>query len=547
MRALIYHWHTMLLRCRDFIVATAICLAFLTEMSGQPSSDIPQIYLDSCATCHGAEGRGDGRASYLLSPKPRDFMSGAYRFKSTPGNQLPTDADLQRVIDDGIERTAMPAFKDVLSPQQITQLAAHVLSLNSNPNVPTERDPVALPDAPAFTPELIAEGKSVYAAAGCAACHGETGRGDGPSSYSLKDEQEYPLPPPDFTTGVLKAGRRPVDIYRSIVIGVPGTPMPSFADSINQVEIPDVRATTDRIWAMVAYIQSVAVARETEGIRAGATLSAIAAPAAAMAGDPLHPAWRKVQLEILSLQPLWQRKQAARAVEVKAIIAADEMVLHLAWPDTTVNATGDRVDQFTDAVAVMFSLDGHIPSLAMGAASGDPGRPTPVNLWHWKASRQLNADAGELQDVASSSNPVVADLYMYKTGDPAHGPLTEHDPTFIPAWKVGNLRADPRQMKQVVLESNAMGFGSLALQPEGQQDVRGRGLWSDGRWHVVLRRPLAQTGDGDVDLASATMVPLAFAVWDGEASDRNGTKLITGWHRLQPSREPTPDIHGQAR
>jgi DMSO reductase family type II enzyme heme b subunit len=100
---------------------------------------------------------------------------------------------------------------------------------------------------------------------------------------------------------------------------------------------------------------------------------------------------------------------------------------------------------------------------------------------------------------------------------------------------VGNLRADPQEMKRVVLESNAMGFGSLTLQPTDQQDVAGRGIWSEGRWHVVLRRLRHNKGDGDVNLASASAIPLAFAVWDGEAGDRNGTKLITGWHQFLPS------------
>lgn len=522
-------------RCSWPTVAIAVCLAFVGRTNGQSTVDIQQIYLNNCATCHGVEGRGDGPASYLLYPKPRDFSAGLYRFKSTPDNQLPTDDDIQRVIRDGIERSAMPAFKNVLSPEQIVQLTAYVLSLNRNANVPSDREPVALPDAPAFTPELIAEGKRIYAVIGCAMCHGEAGRGDGPSSHALKDSQEYPLPPADFTTGVFKAGRRPIDLYRSIVIGVPGTPMPSFVHSVSQVKVPEVRETTDRIWAMVAYVQSMAVPREAEGIRAGATLSVIAASDLAMVSNPLHPAWRKVQPTILSLQPLWQRKQAIRAADVRAVITDVEIALHITWPDATVNAAGDGVDQFTDAVAVMFSLDGRIPSLSMGDAPAGPGMPSAVNIWHWKANRQLNADTGLLHDVVSSSNPVDVDLYMFKKGNPSHGFIVEHDSTFVPAWAVGNLRADPQEMKRVVLESNAMGFGSLTLQPTDQQDVAGRGIWSEGRWHVVLRRLRHNKGDGDVNLASASAIPLALAVWDGEAGDRNGTKLITGWHQFLPS------------
>ena len=513
--------------------AIVLCLLFAANAVGQPVTDGKEVYLNNCATCHGVQGRGDGKASYLLFPKPRDFSSGQYRFKSTPNDQLPTDADLQRVIRDGVERTAMPAFDNVLQPEQIEQLASYVLTLNQNANVPTEREPVALPETPEFTPELVVEGQRVYSAMGCGMCHGETGRGDGQAAYSLKDSQGYPLPPADFTTGVFKAGRKPVDLYRTIVVGVSGTPMPSFAKGVSQVEVPNVRESTDRIWAMVAYIQSMAVKREAEGIRAGALLSASVATDSKMVSNPLHPAWRKVQAATLSLQPIWQRKHATRSVEVKTVVTDDEIAIHLSWPDSTVNAMGDEVDKFTDAVAVMFSLDGRIPSISMGSAPSGPGTPSPVNLWHWKASRQLNADAGKLHDVTSSAKPVSVDLYMYKKGDPVEGSIKEHDRTFVPAWEVGNLRADPQQMKQVVLESNAMGFGSLTLQPLDKQDAAGRGMWSEGRWHVVLRRTRSNTGEGDVNLTTASVVPLAFAIWDGQAGDRNGTKLITGWHRLK--------------
>ena len=47
-------------------------------------------------------------------------------------------------------------------------------------------------------------------------------------------------------------------------------------------------------------------------------------------------------------------------------------------------------------------------------------------------------------------------------------------------------------------------------------------------------RSLKTAGEGDVQLTTRkTPVPVAFAVWEGSAGDRDGLKLVSGWHRLE--------------
>ncbi|HEX9637640.1 MAG TPA: c-type cytochrome, partial [Acidobacteriota bacterium] len=65
-------------------------------------------YQKQCAACHGAEGRGDGDAAYLLYPKPRDFTAGRYRLVST-WERVPTDQDLFSTISRGMPGSAMPS------------------------------------------------------------------------------------------------------------------------------------------------------------------------------------------------------------------------------------------------------------------------------------------------------------------------------------------------------------------------------------------------------------------------------------------------------
>ena len=102
----------------------------------------------------------------------------------------------------------------------------------------------------------------------------------------------------------------------------------------------------------------------------------------------------------------------------------------------------------------------------------------------------------------------------------------------ISAWAAGNLRSDPTGR----LPANALrakGFGTLTMMPKVSQVVSGKGRWSDGRWTIVLRRPLEVSTDSGIQLALGDRLSIAFAIWDGAACDRNGQKLVSIWHDLE--------------
>jgi mono/diheme cytochrome c family protein len=221
------------------------------------------IYDMACVPCHGLDGKGDGSVGATLSPRrapqPRDFTTADFKFRSTPSGQLPTSADLFRTISEGIGGSGgpltfglrryrvMPGFGQMPVEQRL-ELIEYVKSLN--PRF-WDRPPitiVSIPPAPPVTPERLARGQKLYADAECLACHGERGRGDGPSAPTLKDGQQFPIVATDLTKpGRFKNGSRPEDLYRTLVTGLSGTPMPSYADSLEP----------DQTWDLVYYVLSL--------------------------------------------------------------------------------------------------------------------------------------------------------------------------------------------------------------------------------------------------------------------------------------------------
>jgi mono/diheme cytochrome c family protein len=242
-------------------------IAYQHSFSGHKGPHVPwehpsmvmvgrDIFAMACIQCHGAEGRGDGSVGGTLSPRrapqPRDFTSNEFKLRSTPSGQLPTTADLFRTVTEGIRGAGgpltfglrayriMPSFRH-MPPEQRLELLEYVKSLNpaywERPGIET----VAMPPAPALTPERLARGEQLYKDAECLACHGDRGRGDGPSAPTLKDARALPIRATDLTQpNRFKNGARPEDIYRTLMTGLSGTPMPSYADALEPEQAWDI-------------------------------------------------------------------------------------------------------------------------------------------------------------------------------------------------------------------------------------------------------------------------------------------------------------------
>ncbi|MCC6168440.1 MAG: hypothetical protein IT329_14550 [Caldilineaceae bacterium] len=222
-----------------------------------------------------------------------------------------------------------------------------------------------------------------------------------------------------------------------------------------------------------------------------------------------------------------------KSVTARALHNGQQVALMVEWADATRNDSTLRVDDFRDGVAVQFPLAQAQPFFCMGQLGGD------VNIWHWKADWQSAIIARrQLHDVYPN---MYVDQYPFTEagGDVLQAAYT--DPAYLPALAANNLMAQP--VHDTPVENLiAGGFGSLTSQTLDRQTIQGYGEWNGGVWRVIFSRDLLSAAAEDVSLTAGQIYSIAFAAWDGENDERNGTKSTSQWVSLQLGSAPPPAV-----
>ncbi len=452
------------------------------------------VYEKWCAGCHGEGGAGDGPGATAMLPRPRDFTFGIYQIRTTATGQLPTDADIQRAIDEGIPGTAMPAWRAQLSDAERRDLVAHLKTLSTFFADTTMRPvPLEFGDPPGGGDEAVRLGRLFYDSIGCRKCHGDAGRGDGPSTPTLEDDAGLPIFAADLTQGWLfNGGASVAEIYRRLRTGLDGTPMPTFSDLLDQQYLTD-----EELWRVAQYVHSLSPARTPE-VRDVVHAPAWSGP---LPADPEDSAWTGVEAYWFPLvgqivrRPRWFTP-AVQGIWVQAVHTADSLALRLVWndrsrsPDTSWLAFTGKVlaavpgddsvppvaEPWPDQVAVQFpartTTGMERPYFLMGAAND------PVYQWRW---------------VSSEGGRTVAGL--------ARG-----------------------------LER----FDTLPGSPVG------RALYDQGQWRVVFTRSLATADSANqLQFGVERAIPMAVFAWDGSNGEHGGRMALSTWYFLALD-TPTP-------
>jgi mono/diheme cytochrome c family protein len=209
-------------------------------------------YNKRCLLCHGDKGDGNGPVGVMRRTEKngrvieiysRDFTVGVFKFRSTPTGCLPTDKDLMNTITDGVTRSFMPAHKEIPEKEREAVLE-YVKTFSERWEEEDPCDPIGI-KKPEWVGSLasVEKGREVYKEMKCGECHGKQGIGDGSKANELKDDWGKQILPFNFTTGALKRGSSPENVYITFTAGLDGTGMPSYEDSLKE---------EDR-WHLVSY------------------------------------------------------------------------------------------------------------------------------------------------------------------------------------------------------------------------------------------------------------------------------------------------------
>lgn len=156
------------------VIAVTLTRGDAAPPSAQEVEAGRQVYLRTCALCHGDSGRGDGPSAAGFATKPTDFTDGRVM------NPLP-DAFLASVIlgggpAEGLAPT-MPPFRGHLSEEQVQQIVSYLRTLAQPPFQPAQAlSIVTVPGAPRqpiFFSHVIHAGSFQIP---CGYCHTEARR-----------------------------------------------------------------------------------------------------------------------------------------------------------------------------------------------------------------------------------------------------------------------------------------------------------------------------------------------------------------------------------
>jgi len=208
-----------------------------------------QLYYRYCWGCHGFRGDGNGENAPYLNILPRNFVAATFKCRSTPTGTLPLDQDLYNSLERGLNNSNMPSWI-TLTSQNRADLIAFIKTFSPRWQTEKPGDPINVPAEPTLTLASIKHGQELFQKLECWKCHGQEGRGDGPSASTLTDSNDQPIRPYNFAAGSrFKCGVTNSDLYKIFLTGVDGTPMPSFGDVVKPEEA----------WDLVHYLRTLQV------------------------------------------------------------------------------------------------------------------------------------------------------------------------------------------------------------------------------------------------------------------------------------------------
>jgi len=484
-----------------------------------------KVYFKRCVWCHGVEGAGDGPAAERLFTKPRNFLAGTFKIRTTDSGQLPLDADLIKTVKNGLPGSAMPAWGEFLKEEEILAVVQFVKSLVEDRDFNDVEDEeveimelgsnpwgTAGPYHLGIPQEAIDAGKEVFIKNKCFECHGGEGRGDG--NPTMKDDWGFPIVAADWQQCWNWRGSRrnhfdPFNVVRTVSTGLNGTPMPNFREKI----------TVEDRWKLAAFVNSLCPRKKMDRLTSK-PIPDFLISSVYTEGDIAE----KVD------DPMWQSSDNdPKIVERSEEDAMKPRINYIALAGQITRGNRNfkpKVDnlyvssRWNKDKGIYYLVEYHSRFL-----SSDPEFPDAVAI-QWPA---------KLQDLFGAEKP------YFIMGD-------SKKPVDI--WKASFMAKDYNstnapneagyQLDVTVEESNGVGFDAVTVK-ESEPTVKVvDSIFHQGRVKILFHRSLTTDGDMDVQIPAEQFIPISFFQWSGDDKEKDEHMAISTWYYtiLEP---PLPD------
>lgn len=440
------------------------------------------VYVRWCAGCHGDNGHGDGPAAVHLLPKPRDFSRGLFQIRTTASGEIPMDADIRHVVDEGMGGGSMPAWKNTLSSDERAAVVRYVKSLSSG----FTQAPHALTfgSDPGGGQRAIDSGRALFRQIQCFKCHGDNARGDGRSAPTLKDDWGNPIRAADLTQNwTFNGGGTVEEIYHRLRTGLDGTPMPSFSDQV------DAKVLTDGdLWRVAHYVRSLSP-EKTPVVRDIVNAARIDG---ALPAGPNDSAWSRVDRFYFPL--------------------VGQVIMRPRWFAPTVN--GVWVQALHDGKKLAIRVTWHDPSQS----------PDSVwRLWRGRMARVMASDDSTPADTASALPDRLAIQFPTHLVEGMKRPYflmgSAEQPVYLWRWE---------STPGAATEALGKGAGQIEPLPEAPDSVIATSAYDHGEWRVQFVRALTTADSTNrLQFVPGRPIPMAFFAWDG-SNGEDGTRMAIG-------------------
>jgi len=513
-------------------------------LAPEPSADMieagKRVYFTKCVWCHGVDGGGDGPGADRLWPRPRNFNQGTFKIRHTASGELPLfDAkkpvpgqnDLFETVTHGLPGSAMPPWEGILTEEQRLQVLSFVTTqlVKDRKFTDTKSESQTILQLADLKPiaaseESLKKGAELIVEKKCVECHGMEGRGDG-NAFNLKDDWGFSIQPANWHKCWNFRGSRQdpynvTNIFRTFSTGVNGTPMPSFADN----------TTVEERWHIANFVNSLCE-READGkplqidpladkpkinfvLSAGVVEGEISA-------DPENEMWTKRARRFVAMggQITHKPRNFVNRIDdiwVKALYNDQNLVFMFQWDDRTKSAAEGKL----------------------------PWAPTSVNV----DVKEQDPKTGEEGSIAMHQNnyTVYNDAIAVETAVK----WKELPSPIKPRYLFGSNEQFPMDILKWEADGSLRAFKGTGWDKDFEERFNYEenikvlhSEWKNGRWTVMIQRPLGNKKDQDYDedtfFEMGQYIPTVFFAWDGHNGDAGRKMAVSAFYYtfLEP---PTP-------